>query len=90
MKYLKNVVTLSYDPEKCTGCRRCIEVCPRAVFEMQDKKARITDKDRCIECGACANNCQYEALSVNAGVGCATAIIYGMLQGTEPDCSCCE
>ena len=90
MKYLKNVVTLKYDPEKCTGCRRCIEVCPRAVFEMQDKKALITDKDRCIECGACANNCQYEAISVDAGVGCATAIIYGMLQGTEPDCSCCE
>lgn len=90
MKYLKNVVTLSYDPEKCTGCRSCLEVCPRAVFEMHDKKARITDRDRCIECGACANNCQYEALSVDAGVGCATAIIYGMLQGTEPDCSCCE
>ena len=90
MKYLKNVVTLTYDPEKCTGCRRCLEVCPRAVFEMQDKKARITDKDRCIECGACANNCPYEAISVDAGVGCATAIIYGMLQGTEPDCSCCE
>ena len=90
MNYLKTVVTLKYDPEKCTGCRRCIEVCPRAVFEMQDKKALITDKDRCIECGACANNCQYEAISVDAGVGCATAIIYGMLQGTEPDCSCCE
>jgi NAD-dependent dihydropyrimidine dehydrogenase PreA subunit len=90
VKYLKNVVTLTYDPEKCTGCRRCLEVCPRAVFEMQDKKARITDKDRCIECGACANNCPYEAISVDAGVGCATAIIYGMLQGTEPDCSCCE
>lgn len=90
VKYLKTVVTLKYDPEKCTGCRRCIEVCPRAVFEMQDKKALITDKDRCIECGACANNCQYEAISVDAGVGCATAIIYGMLQGNEPDCSCCE
>jgi NAD-dependent dihydropyrimidine dehydrogenase PreA subunit len=90
VKYLKNVVTLKYDPEKCTGCRRCIEVCPRAVFEMRDKKAHILDKDRCIECGACANNCQYEALTVIAGVGCATAIIYGMLQGTEPGCSCSE
>ena len=90
MKYLKNVVTLEYDPEKCTGCRRCLEVCPRTVFEMRDKKARIIDKDRCIECGACANNCQYEALTVDAGVGCATAIIYSMLQGGEPDCSCCK
>jgi NAD-dependent dihydropyrimidine dehydrogenase PreA subunit len=89
VKYLKNVVTLEYDLEKCTGCRRCLEVCPRAVFEMRDKKARIIDKDRCIECGACVNNCQYEALTVDAGVGCATAIIYGMLRGSEPDCSCC-
>jgi len=88
--YLKNVVTLEYDREKCTGCRRCLEVCPRAVFEIQDKKARIIDKDRCIECGACANNCAPEALRVDAGVGCATAIIHGLLQGTEPDCSCCE
>lgn len=90
MKYLRNVVTLEYDPEKCNGCGRCLEVCPRAVFEMQDKKVRITDKDRCIECGACANNCQYEALTVKAGVGCAAAIINGRLQGTEPDCSGCE
>ena len=90
MKYLKDVVTLKYDRKKCTGCRRCIEVCPRAVFKMQDRKSSIIDKDRCSECGACVNNCQYQALSVDAGVGCAAAIIYGMLQGTEPDCSCCE
>ena len=88
MKYLTNVVTLEYFPDKCTGCRRCIEVCPRQVIEMRNKKAFILDRDRCIECGACANNCEYEALQVNAGVGCATAIIQGMLAGTEPDCSC--
>ena len=88
MKYLTNVVTLEYFPDKCTGCRRCIEVCPRQVIEMRDKKAFILDRDRCIECGACANNCEYQALQVKAGVGCATAIIQGMLAGTEPDCSC--
>jgi len=88
VKYLTNVVTLEYFPDKCTGCRRCIEVCPRQVIEMRDKKAFILDRDRCIECGACANNCEYQALQVKAGVGCATAIIQGMLAGTEPDCSC--
>ncbi len=88
MKYLKNAATLEYFPEKCTGCGRCIEVCPREVFEMQAKKVRILDKDLCVECGACANNCQYEALKVNAGVGCAAAIIQGLIKGTEPDCSC--
>lgn len=88
MKYLKNVATLSYDPAQCTGCGRCTEVCPHAVFEMDGGKARITDRDRCMECGACAINCEFGALAVGSGVGCAAAIIRGMLTGSEPTCGC--
>ncbi len=88
MNYLKNTTTLRYDPEKCTGCRKCTEVCPQAVFEMRDKKAALTDRNRCMECGACALNCDSGALSVGAGVGCAGAIIKGMLTGREATCGC--
>ena len=28
--YLKNVVTLEFDAEKCSGCGTCLEVCPHA------------------------------------------------------------
>jgi NAD-dependent dihydropyrimidine dehydrogenase PreA subunit len=90
MKYLKNVTSLKYDSEKCTGCGRCTEVCPQEVFEMQGRKAVIKDKDRCMECGACALNCEFGAITVNAGVGCASAIIRGMIAGTEPVCGCSE
>ena len=86
--YLADVTTLRFDPEKCTGCRRCVEVCPRGVFVMKDKRAAITDKDLCMECGACAKNCDSGAISVNAGVGCASAIITGLLTGKEPSCGC--
>ena len=88
MKYLKNVATLAYDPEKCTGCRRCTEVCPHAVFEMRDGKITIIDRDRCMECGACALNCDFGAIAVGSGVGCAAAIISGMITGGEPTCDC--
>ena len=30
--YLKNVVTLELDPEKCSGCGTCLEVCPHGVL----------------------------------------------------------
>lgn len=90
MKYLADVTTLKYDAGKCAGCGRCVEVCPRAVFEMQDKRAAITDKDLCMECGACARNCDFGAISVNAGVGCAAAIINGMISGGEPTCGCSD
>lgn len=88
MKYLANVTTLRYQSEKCAGCGRCVEVCPHGVFRMDAGRAAIADRDRCMECGACAQNCEFGALSVNYGVGCAAAIITGMLTGGEPTCGC--
>lgn len=89
--YLKNVVTLELDRNKCSGCRMCMIVCPHAVFDFRDKKAMIKDRDRCMECGACMLNCPDEAIKVNIGVGCASAVLNGYLKGTEPECSCsCE
>ena len=88
MKYLANVTTLNYDSEKCAGCRRCVEVCPQGVFVMQDKRAAVTDRDLCMECGACALNCEFGAITVNAGVGCAAAIINSIIYGGEPSCDC--
>jgi len=86
LRYLTNVTTLALDIEKCNGCRMCEKVCPHKVFAIENKKARIVDRDACMECGACAMNCPEEALFVDAGVGCATAIIIGALRGTEPAC----
>lgn len=73
--YLTDVTTLALSDEACTGCGVCLEVCPRSVFRMEDKKALIDNRDACIECGACALNCAFEALSVRTGVGCANAVI---------------
>lgn len=88
LRYLADVVTLELDREKCTGCETCVEVCPHAVFELEDGRARIVDRDACIECGACALNCPPGAISVEAGVGCASAVITGLIRGKEPTCDC--
>lgn len=87
-RYLRNVTTLSLNRQKCTGCGRCVEVCPHEVFMLKNKKAEIIEKDLCMECGACAKNCPVGAISVKQGVGCAYAIIIGKLMGTEPSCDC--
>lgn len=89
-KYLKNVVTLKLEEDRCTGCGMCVSVCPHEVFEIDERKARIADRDSCMECGACEKNCPLEAIKVRAGVGCAAAMINGILTGTEPSCGCCE
>jgi ferredoxin len=51
-------------------------------------RAAVTDRDLCMECGACARNCDFGAISVNAGVGCAAALINSMITGGEPTCGC--
>jgi len=89
-KYLKNVTTLAFNAEKCVGCGNCAQVCPHGVFDCQGKKARIVERDLCMECGACALNCPAAALEVNAGVGCAAAIIMGWFTGKEPTCGWTE
>lgn len=88
--YLKNVSTLKLESEKCTGCGRCLEVCPHHVFTLRARKSVITDQDRCMECGACVKNCPMSALEVKPGVGCAAAIIKGWLTGSEPSCDCSD
>ncbi len=88
MQYLKNVVTLSIDKNRCNGCGICLEVCPQNVLKIENKKAVIIDKDSCIECGACKMNCPLEAINVKSGVGCAAAVYNGILNNKETSCSC--
>jgi 4-oxalocrotonate tautomerase family enzyme len=88
MVYLKDVVTLKLDPDKCTGCGTCLTVCPRGVLKLADRKALIFEKDACIECGACMLNCPDGAIAVRTGVGCASAVINSYLGRTDGTCCC--
>jgi MinD superfamily P-loop ATPase len=67
-----------------------MKVCPHEVFIVSGGKATIVSRDLCMECGACARNCQVNAIFVKSGVGCAAGILNGMLNNTEPVCGCAE
>ncbi|MFH1502296.1 MAG: mercury methylation ferredoxin HgcB [Candidatus Eisenbacteria bacterium] len=82
--------TLRYDASRCRGCSMCWTVCPHAVFESGDGAARLVEPTRCIECGACSLNCPENAIAVDSGVGCASALMLAALTGREPTCGCDE
>ena len=49
-------------PEKCTGCMRCIGVCPSDAIMGERKKPHDIDPDKCIKCGSCLSSCKFEAI----------------------------
>ena len=69
----------------CQECGACLDS-EDCLFETSSRKAVVIDRDACIECGACALNCPVDAIRVQTGSGCATAVLLGAL-GRQGDCS---
>jgi NAD-dependent dihydropyrimidine dehydrogenase PreA subunit len=90
MRYLLSGDSLVLDQERCTGCRRCLDVCPHAVFASADRKVAVANRGDCMQCGACRMNCPEGAIEVSTGVGCAAAVVSGLRRGRggEARCDC--
>jgi len=89
-KYLSETLSLTINTEKCNGCGMCINVCPHAVFKIENKKATVPGYEYCMECGACKLNCPTKAITMNVGngCGCATGIIEGYFNKNSNECAC--
>lgn len=50
--------------DNCRGClaQRCIDVCPKKAITFDNRYQAHIDKTKCINCGKCANACQYQAI----------------------------
>jgi NAD-dependent dihydropyrimidine dehydrogenase PreA subunit len=77
------VNTLRYNPDLCSNCKMCVAVCPHEVFALNGRAVQLARPEACMECGACQFNCPTGAITVDSGVGCATAMIYAALTGKK-------
>ena len=49
------------DPDTCTGCETCVDVCPSEAISMKDGIA-VVDADLCVDCESCVDECPAEAI----------------------------
>ena len=58
--------TLRVDVELCKGCKTCVEVCPKGVFELYRlegaQKSQVARLDDCEQCTACVKQCPERAI----------------------------
>ncbi len=61
LKYVKHPGPICSDPEKCKGCKACMNIgCP--AISMMDGKA-VIDETLCVGCGVCEQLCKFGALA---------------------------
>lgn len=53
--------------EKCHGCRKCVEICPKQchVIEANSHKASLKEGYTCTGCQKCKKACAYRAITIN-------------------------
>ncbi len=60
LKYVKHPGPICSDPEKCKGCKACMNIgCP--AISMEDGRVKI-DTTLCVGCGVCGQLCKFGAL----------------------------
>ncbi|MCP4167944.1 MAG: 4Fe-4S dicluster domain-containing protein [Chloroflexi bacterium] len=54
----------SIDSELCTGCRRCVDICPTNALAQVNDKAFLKYAELCTYCTACGDVCPEYAISL--------------------------
>lgn len=52
---------LMFYENKCIGCGKCFQACPKGAHKLVDGK-HVIDRDLCVNCGKCTESCYAEAL----------------------------
>ena len=53
-------------PEKCTGCQRCVNVCPTNAITGPRAEVHNLDASKCVKCRACYEICRFDAIAGDA------------------------
>ena len=62
----RDLVVYRINPEKCTGCQRCVQVCPTGAITGPRSEVHNLDESTCIKCRSCYEVCRFDAIAGDA------------------------
>lgn len=57
-------LTAVVDAARCTGCSRCVNVCPRGAITLNDAGKAVVNAGMCVGCAICTQACPTVAISM--------------------------
>lgn len=60
-------MSIRINKDKCVGCKKCQEVCPGTLIQIEEKKAVIKYPKNCWGCASCVKECKVGAIDFYLG-----------------------
>jgi NAD-dependent dihydropyrimidine dehydrogenase PreA subunit len=61
-------VRIKIEENICIGCERCVEVCPKGVYEIINRKSKVVALKECASCKSCFYQCPVGAIKHSADI----------------------
>ncbi|UCE60416.1 MAG: NADH-quinone oxidoreductase subunit NuoF [Phycisphaerales bacterium] len=62
----RDLVVYRIKADKCTGCQRCVQVCPTQAISGPRSEPHNLDEEKCIKCRSCYEICRFDAIAGDA------------------------